>query len=379
MNTSLKNITLKHLLIGGHKMIGLKFYPDKVIQAMIKTLPGIKWSKEFDMVYLPNNKTNITTIYQTFKGVAWIDGKYFFVNRPLRDPVDRHKQFSIQAYRDRSLDTDYRACPEAYLLKLELKKYSLNTAKTYIGMFEGFINYFKNEEITALGEIEIRAYLSYQVSLGRSDSMLNQIINSIKFYYEIVLGMPNRFYDIERPQVKERLPEVLSKEEIQKIISCTYNLKHRCILSTIYSAGLRVSELTNLKIKDLDSDRMMIRVENSKGGKDRYTLLSNSLLKDLRTYYKEYRPTEFLFEGQFGNEYSASSVLKILKRASGRAGIRKKVKTHTLRHSFATHLLEQGTDLRSIQTLLGHNSINTTEIYTHVANNSMKNIKNPLD
>lgn len=374
-----KQIKLKHLLINNEKKIGLQFYPNKVIQALIKTLPEVKWSNKFNMVYLPNNKANLDLIYTTFKGVAWVDGKYFYTNRPLHDTVNENKQFSAQLYRDRMVDKGYRQCPEDYLLKLELKKYARNTAKTYIGMFEGFINYYKETPISNLGEHEIRAYLSYQISLGRSDSMLNQIINSIKFYYEIVLGMPNRFYEIERPQKKERLPEVLSKEEIQRIISCTNNIKHRCILSTIYSAGLRVSELINLKIKDLDSDRMMIRIENSKGGKDRYTLLSNSLLKDLRKYYIEYKPKNYLFEGQFGQEYTACSVRKILKKCCVKAGIRKQVRTHTLRHSFATHLLEQGTDLRSIQTLLGYGNISTTEIYTHIANNSMKNIKNPLD
>ena len=377
--TTLKNISLNHLLINGQKMIGMKFYPDKVIHALIKSLPGIKWSKEYNMAYIVNNKTNFDLIYKTFKGVAWMDGKYFYTNKPLLDPVDPHKQFSVKSYRDRTTEADYRVCPKEYLLKLELKKYAKNTAKTYVGMFEGFINHYKDVELSALGENEIRAYLSFQASLGRSDSMLNQIINSIKFYFEIVMGMPNRFYEIERPQKKERLPEVLSKNEVQRIISCTNNLKHRCILSTIYSAGLRVSELINLKIKDLDSDRMMIRIENSKGGKDRYTLLSKSLLNELREYYKEYHPQAYLFEGAHGREYSSTSIRRILKRACSKAGIKKHVKTHTLRHSFATHLLEQGTDLRSIQTLLGHNSINTTEIYTHVANNTMKNIKNPLD
>jgi len=233
----------------------MKFYPDKVIQALIKTLPGIKWRKEFGMAYIPNNKTNFDLIYQTFKGVAWIDGKYFFTNRPLRDPVGPHKQFSIQSYRDRAIDTDYRTCPEEYLLKLELKKYASSTARTYIGMFEGFINHYKDVELTALSENEIRTYLSHQVSMGRSDSMLNQIINSIKFYYEIVLGMPNRFYEIERPQMKERLPEVLAKEEVMQLIQHINNIKHKCIVSLLYSSGLRRGELLNLKISDIDSKR----------------------------------------------------------------------------------------------------------------------------
>jgi integrase/recombinase XerD len=375
----LKNITLKHLLINGDKKIGLKFYPDKVIQALVKTLPNIKWSNAFEMAYLPNTAENLDQIRFTFKEVAWIDGKYFFTNRPLLNPVKTGNQFSIKAIRTRKIVAGYVACPEELLLKLELKKYSLNTARTYIAHFEAFINYHKNTPVNALGEVEINDYLSYQINLGRSDSTLNQIINSIKFYYEIVLGMPNRFYTVDRPQKSERLPEVLSKTEVQRIIDCTSNLKHKCILSTIYSGGLRISEVINLKLKDIDSSRMMIRIECGKGRKDRNTLLSTTLLQNLRKYYLVYKPKVALFEGQINEKYSASSIRKILNASCRKAGIKKKVKPHTLRHSFATHLLEQGTDLRTIQTLLGHHSISTTEIYTHVANTSMLSVKNPLD
>lgn len=246
-------------------------------------------------------------------------------------------------------------------------------------MFEAFINHYKEKDILELGELEIRDYLTNKISNHVSDSQINQIINSIKFYYEIVLGMPNRFYQIERPKKKDKLLVVLSKKEVKSILDCTSNIKHYCILSIIYSSGLRISELLNLKISDIDSSRMMIRIEDSKGGKDRYSLLSESLLHKLRDYYKEYKPQKYLIEGRNGGQYSSTSIGKILKRACEKAKINKKVITHTLRHSFATHLLEQGTDLRSIQTLLGYYSIATTEIYTHVANTSMKNIKNPLD
>lgn len=376
---SLKKISLKHLLINNQKMIGMKFYPDKVIQALVKTIPGIRWSKEHDMAYVPNNKTNFDLIYTAFKGVAWVDGKYFFTNRPLHDPVEQDRQFSIQSYRHRGADSDYRTCPEEYLLKLELKKYASNTARTYIGMFEGFINHYKDVALATMGENEIREYLSHQVALGRSDSMLNQIINSIKFYYEIVLGMPNRFYEIERPHKKERLPVVLSKNEIIALMNKLNNIKHRCIVGLLYSSGLRLSELLNLKIEDIDSDRMLVHVKDSKGGKDRYTMLSQSLLADLRSYYAISRPINFLFESPTGDKYSSTSVQKIVKRAAMKSGIRKKVTPHTLRHSFATHLLESGTDLRYIQNLLGHNSSRTTEIYTHVAINHIERIESPFD
>lgn len=191
--------------------------------------------------------------------------------------------------------------------------------------------------------------------------------------------MPNRFYEIERPAKKEKLPEILSKEEVKKLINQPKNSKHKCILALLYSAGLRRNELLNLKISDIDSDRMVIRVQGGKGGKDRYTLLSKDLLTDLRYYFRLYRPKVWLFEGAGGGKYSGTSVLKIVKKAAEKAKIGKKVVPHTLRHSFATHLLEAGTDLRYIQTLLGHGSSKTTEIYTHVATNVLTTIQNPLD
>lgn len=374
-----KQVTLKHLVINEQKMIGLKFYPDKVIQALIKELPDVKWSNEFGMAYISNSSINLSLIYNSFRGVAWIDGKYFYHSKPLKNTVIKDKLVNVSSFRERKLPADFRRCPKEYLQKLELKKYSFNTAKIYIHYFEKFINYYPKLDLLAINEKNIRDYMTHQIKSGKSDSTLNQIINSIKFYYEMVLGMPNRFYDLERPRAKERLPEVLDKTEVLRIINHTNNIKHKCILSVIYSAGLRVNELLNLKLTDIDSKRMVIRVENSKGGKDRYTLLSNKVLKDLRKYFIEYKPNLYLFEGLNNNQYSSSSILKLLKRASRKAGIKKHVKTHMLRHSFATHLLEQGTDLRSIQILLGHNSLTTTEVYTHVANNIMKTIKNPLD
>jgi site-specific recombinase XerD len=193
------------------------------------------------------------------------------------------------------------------------------------------------------------------------------------------MEMPNRFYAIERPIKEERLPEVLSKEDINRMIMATRNIKHRVIIGLLYSAGLRRSELLRLEPKDIDSERMLIRVRQGKGKKDRTTLLGKKILKELRLYYKVYRPEKYLFEGSKGKPYSAASVLKIVKRAAKQAGVEKRVYPHILRHSFATHLLEQGTDLRYIQVLLGHNSSKTTEIYTYVADNAFKNINNLLD
>ena len=204
-------------------------------------------------------------------------------------------------------------------------------------------------DLIALDENEIRNYLQYLIKQNKSDSYLNQAINSIKFYYEVVLEMPSRFYSIERPIKRERLPDVISEAEAKAMIAATHNLKHKCILSILDSGGLRRNELLNQKITAIDSERMVIHIKNGKGGKDRITLLSSSVLTDLRKYYIKEKPREYLFEGAKGGCYSSSSVKKIVDKAALLVGIRKKVKPHTLRHSFATHLLEAGTDLRHIQ------------------------------
>ncbi|WP_225036547.1 site-specific tyrosine recombinase/integron integrase [Winogradskyella sp. SM1960] len=370
-----KSITLKHLLIDGKKCIGLQFNSNKIIESLIKTLPNLAWNKEVQLYYLPNNKRNLDLIFKAFYGVAWINGNYFFKDKIINE---NNPELNLERYRKRAPKAGFKPCPEAYLLKLELKRYSNNTVKNYVCSFESFINYYYNEDPITLNEVDIRKYLQKLIQDGKSNSYINLTINSIKFFYEVVHEMPNRFYSIERPRKEKQLPEVLSKEEIVQIINHTNNLKHRCIVGLLYSAGLRRSELLNLAITDIDSKRMVIKVNNAKGNKDRITVLSPVILKDLKEYYKAYRPKEYLFEGIRGGKYSATSVLSIVSNAAKKAGIVKKVSPHMLRHSFATHLLENGTDLRHIQLLLGHNSTKTTEIYTHVANKSFMEIKDLL-
>ncbi|MDL5514646.1 tyrosine-type recombinase/integrase [Arenibacter sp. M-2] len=371
-----KSITLYHLMIHDQKMIGIKFSPDKLIQGLIKSLPNPKWSEQYNMAYIPNTKDNLGIIFNTFRGVVWINYNRFLSNKPLNTG---NECVDVEWFRKRKPIPEYRFCPEEYLLKLELKKYANNTVRTYVHFFELFINHYKEKNLNAIDESDIRAFLQKLVQKNVSNSYLNQAINAIKFYYEVVLGMPNRFYEIERPRREFKLPTVISKEEVLSIIENTNNLKHRCIISLLYSSGLRRSELLNLKLEDVDSKRMLIRVQGSKGNKDRHTLLSQTVLEDLRLYFREWKPREYLFEGQRGGRYSAQSVLKIVKEAALKAKIKQSVTPHVLRHSFATHLLESGVDLRQIQVLLGHGSSKTTEIYTHVATNTFKNIKNPLD
>jgi len=373
---SLKSITLYHLMIKNQKMIGIKFSPDRLIQSLIKGLPNPKWSKQYNMAYIHNTKSNLGIIFNTFKGVVWINYNRFYTNRAINT---KNETVDVEWFRKRKPIPEYRLCPEEYLLKLELKRYANSTVRTYVSFFEMFINHFKEKELNTIDESDIRAFLQTLIHRNVSNSYLNQAINAIKFYYEVVLGMPNRFYEIERPRKESKLPKVISKEEILAIIENTNNIKHRCIVELLYGSGLRRGELLNLKITDVDSKRMLIRVEGGKGKKDRLTLLSKSALEDLRVYFKEWKPQEYLFEGRKASQYGAESVLNIVKRAAEKAGIRETVTPHVLRHSFATHLLESGVDLRQIQVLLGHGSSKTTEIYTHVATNTFKDIKNPLD
>ncbi|PIB31282.1 site-specific tyrosine recombinase/integron integrase [Maribacter sp. 4G9] len=370
-----RSITLRHLLIDGRKHIGLQFKSDKVVQALVEKLPGVSWNKEYGMFHIQNNKNNIGVLFNTFRGEVWINGNYFFENSI---GLNQEKPNNISWYRTRDLKKDFKRCPDEYLDKLELRKYSENTVKTYVHHFETFINHYPNLRPDAITEKEIRDYLQKLSREGRSSSYLNQAVNSIKFYYEVVKGMPNRFYEIERPIQQKQLPKVLSKSEILSLIKNTNNLKHRCIVSLLYSAGLRRSELLNLKLEDIDSQRMLITIKAAKGNKDRMTVLSPTLLELLRNYLKEYRPKNYLFEGPGQKRYTASSVLKLIAMAAKKAGIYKKVTPHMLRHSFATHLLEDGTDIRHIQLLLGHSSTKTTEIYTHVAETSFNSIKDLL-
>ena len=268
---------------------------------------------------------------------------------------------------------------EKYTTMLQLKRYSSNTRKSYINAFQNFLVFFSHKKIDDLKKNEFQEYLLSQLENGTSSSFQNLQINAIKFYYEKVLGRKREIYDLPRPKKEHKLPSVLSEEEIIKLFKQVSNIKHKAILYLIYSGGLRLSEVVNLKITDIDSKRNLILIRESKGKKDRTTLLSQALLELLRDYYREYKPENHLFEGQKGGQYSVRSVQNIFRMALSKSGIKKHATVHTLRHSFATHLLERGTDLRYIQELLGHANSKTTEIYTHITKKGLDKIVSPLD
>ena len=279
-----------------------------------------------------------------------------------------------------SVRSEYQNAVNEMSTKLLLKRYSDSTYKVYIMMFRNFLRYTYPTPLHHVGQETIVAYQRHLVVTRKvSASYQNQSINAIKFYTEQVLGLARTTYALDRPMVSQKLPKVLAQHEVSAILNKVNNIKHRAILSTIYGCGLRISECTALRIADIDSVNKRIWVRNAKGRKDRITLLPASLLILLRSYYSLYKPKTWLFESPGGTHYSVSSIRKIFNRAKQSAKIIKPATVHTLRHSFATHLLENGTNLRYIQLLLGHSSSKTTEIYTHVCETDMTRVVSPLD
>lgn len=269
---------------------------------------------------------------------------------------------------------------ERHMKKMILKDYGQNTIKLYMSELRLFFSYFKETRIQALSKEQIEGFLYVMVSKYKiSERKQNSLINAIKNYYELTLEKPREYYNLARPRSSKDLPDTLSKEEIAKIINSPENLKHRAILTTIYSAGLRIGEVCRLRVRDIHSAEGYLFIKDSKGKKDRHAVLSDRLLALLREYYRAYKPSYWLFEGQSGDKYTTKSIQQIFRKAVLKTGSNPWATVHTMRHSYATHLLEAGVNLRYIQTSMGHSSSKTTEIYTRVISINKKTLQSPLD
>jgi site-specific recombinase XerD len=267
-----------------------------------------------------------------------------------------------------------------FLRHLQLKAYSAHTIRTYRNEFAQLLQLLGNIPVESLSPVQLQRYFTYCYNKGSSENTLHSRINAIKYYYEEVLHREKMFIDIPRPKRPLQLPKVLSKEEIAAIIMAIKNTKHKTMIMLAYGCGLRVSEVTSLKITDVDGQRRLLIIRRGKGKKDRVISLSPALLIMLREYYKQYKPKKFLFEGiQPSTPYSIRSLEAIITHAKEKAGIKKSGSMHMLRHSFATHLLDKGTDVVMIQKLLGHNDIKTTLRYLHVTNKDLLNILSPIE
>lgn len=265
-------------------------------------------------------------------------------------------------------------------MDLELKNYSPVTRSCYLARVRGFARHFRRSP-EEMGDPEIRTYLHYLIKeRGASQSTIAQAYSALKFLYETTLRRDWDELKIPRAKRGRKLPVVLSRQEVRAVLSVTRNLKHRAILATVYSGGLRVSEAAQLKISDIDSHRMMIHIGRGKGGRERYTLLARHTLEILRDYYRCYRPTDWLFPGRPPTgPITTRSIQKTFQKALGQAGIKRAATVHTLRHTFATHLLEAGTDICHIQCLLGHATPKTTAIYLHLSRKDLMRVESPLD
>ena len=263
---------------------------------------------------------------------------------------------------------------------LKVQRYAWRTIKSYSNCVAKFLNAFSAYRLETVAERNIANYISHLVEQeGISASYQRQMLGAIGKYFELCEGRKLDLKHLYPKRKQNRLPKYLTKDEVRRMLDRTGNIKHRCILMLLYGAGFRLSEVLNVKIADVDSASMRLLVRGSKGNKDRSVVLSETLLLELRKYFLQYQPKEYLFEGTNGGKYSARSVQAIVKQAAKRAGISKTVTPHILRHSFATHLIESGMDIRYVQEMLGHNSIKTTQIYTHITEVAKRNLQSPLD
>ncbi len=344
------------------------FSYDKDIFKKLRSYPYTSWNSKLKYQSIPFQESYLKELEEFAKG------------KNLKFLYEIEKASSIMKYKlDRS-SKDYKKCPEEYISKLKELHNSENTLRVYSSAFEQFCNYYKDHPLENISQEQITKYMQHLVVDRKvSSSYHNQAINAIKFYYERVLNGDRKIYLLDRPRKEQKLPEVLNQEEIKQLLKCIINIKHRALVMLAYSSGMRLSEIVGLKIKDLDSVQMQIRVQQGKGKKDRITILSERVLEILRSYFQQYKPKEWLFEGADGGQYSKRSAQQIVKDAARKAGIQKKISFHTLRHSFGTHLIESGTNLRYIQSLLGHESSKTTEIYTHITLKGFDQLRSPMD
>jgi len=342
----------------------IKFEYDETLISLVRTVNGASWSKSLKAWYLISTAENLSMILKLFKNVTKVDVSKISKKTPFkRDLTDEQKKLLNQFY-----------------LFLKGKRYSQSTIQTYTFFIADFINFHTKIPLKELSNRAVELFIeTVFMERNYSVSSQRQFISALKIFTVFCPQTKIHNLSLERPKKSRILPSVLSQEEVLRIIQYTQNIKHRAILTLLYSCGLRIGGLINLKLIDFHMDRKQLIVKKGKGRKDRYVSLADSFLPLLSNYYHSYKPTIYFVEGQNGGKYSAESIRSFLRKSCKKAGIRKPVTPHTLRHSYATHLLENGVDLRYIQTLLGHSKPETTMIYTHVQRKDLMEIQNPLD
>ncbi|TNF48181.1 MAG: integrase [Bacteroidetes bacterium] len=357
------------------KMTAAFDYHEELIP-FIKQIPGARYDPESRVWNFPEQRNTLPLLFQVFKGVAWINLEDLGIGRTKEKATVRAEKrielSQLDELKEEELDQFVR-----YMLS---RRYSENTVKTYAEAMRVFLRFHSEKPTESLCNADvIRFNTEYILAQGLSRSYQNQVVNAIRLFFRKIRNHSMEIDQLERPKNGFSLPTVFSLMEVEKIMNEVSNIKHKCMLALVYSCGLRRSELLNLRIRDVDSERMVIHIHASKGQKDRLVPLSETTLKLLRKYYIEFRPKEYLFNGENGGMYSPTSLQNIFRQATQKAGIKKKCSLHTLRHSYATHLMEGGVNLRYIQDLLGHSSPKTTQIYTHVTSEESRKIESPIE
>lgn len=378
-----KTITLTQQNHRGALQLFMHFDFDLDLIKIAKSL-GARWSQTNNAWYVPHSKEVVHIVFEAFKDEAWVD--YEALKNPTNAGAGGRNspKATLKTLRkerpSKVFSPEIKEEIRRFIHVLGSRGYAQNTRATYQNMIEVLFGYFGNKKPEEITNDDINEFLNeMNVGRGYSASYLRQMVGAIKLFYDKRKGVQLNIAKLDLPKKRRQLPKVLSLEEIGMILDNLKNLKHRTMISLQYGCGLRVGELLNLKVEHIDKDRHTLMVLNGKGRVDRRVKVSDSLLDLLRDYYRAYRPDGYLFEGQNGGRYSDSSVNKLLQNAARNVGIRRHVSSHMLRHSYATHLLEGGVDLRYIQELLGHKSSKTTEIYTYVSTKKLESLPSPFD
>jgi site-specific recombinase XerD len=393
----MENIILKPLFHRNSECIGIYFGKNISLEKIIRKQPGVKWSQTNKCWHIPLTETAYHLLVKDLKEKAIVNTvelkAYLEKKNKVQASLAEEKQFAgesrIISARPVTITpawqlsaTNLKAL-EIFVQKLQLKAYSSSTINTYRNEFMQLLKLLKKKSVDELTPDDLKRYMVYAMEKeGIKENTAHSRLNALKFYFEQVLGREKFFWEIPRPKKQQQLPKLLNETEIRKLFNALTNKKHKAMLFTAYSAGLRVSEIAALKIADIDSGRMQILIAQGKGKKDRYVNLSPVLLDILRTYISSYKPKPvyYLFESkETGQAYPVRTIQQIFSNAKNKAGLKKEVGIHSLRHSFATHLLDKGTDIKYIKDLLGHFSIKTTERYLHVSKQQLVNIISPFD
>ena len=363
-----KTVILDKTIHNKIEVVLIKFPFDAELGNAVRKIKSTSWSRTLKSWYAPYSIAILNEIKAIFDPISKIDAQ------PLKDKIE------IVKSNKKDLNVETLAKIEKFKSWMQSRRYSDNTVKTYCEALKSFLKFYYKKPLSEITNEDIIIFNNDFILKNKlSASYQSQVVNAIKLFFKTIQNASLNIDLVHRPKKYNPLPKVLAEEEVANIINALDNIKHKCMLSLIYSAGLRRSELLNMQIDNVDSQRMQLLIKQAKVGKDRIVPLSETVLQLLRQYYVAYKPKKYVFEGQNGLQYNERSLSLVLKKGCELAGIKKSVNLHMLRHSYATHLLESGTDLRYIQTLLGHKSSKTTEIYTHVSQRSINKIVSPLD